>query len=67
MITDEILNEKRTLLEGQKQDAFAVFNQAIGAIGVIDHLKTLINEKDHLTISELEKAVGGKVESIDPV
>jgi hypothetical protein len=66
-ITSEMIDEKLKLLEQQKQDHFAVYQQAIGAISALQHLKEKLAEKDHLTMEEFENLVGGKVEAIDPV
>jgi hypothetical protein len=65
-ITAEILDEKIKLLEGQKEQHFAVYHQAIGALGIVQHLKTLLAEKDHMTLDELGTALGGTVEGIEP-
>ena len=67
MITGELLDEKIGVLERQKMDHFAVYNQAIGAIEVCKHLKESLPEKDHLTTEELGKALGGTVEAIEPL
>lgn len=65
-ITAELLDEKIKLLEGQKEQHFAIYHQAIGALGVVNHLKTMLDEKDHLTLDELGEALGGTVEGIEP-
>ncbi len=67
MITAEVLDEKIKLLEGQRETNFATYHQAVGAIGICQHLKELLTAKDHLTTEELGKALGGTVESIDPL
>jgi len=72
MLTNEMLDEKIALLEKQKEEHFAVYHQAVGAISAIQHLKTMNNErkpfsKDHLTLDQLGQALGGKVEAIEPL
>jgi hypothetical protein len=68
-ITSEMIDEKLKLLEQQKQDHFAVYQQAIGAIAALQHIKGQLaeKEKDHLTMEEFESMVGGKIEAIEPV
>lgn len=65
MVTNELLDEKIKILERQRDEHFAVYQQAIGAIGILQHLKT--ETKDHLTTEELGRMVGGEVEAIEPV
>lgn len=65
-ITAEVLDEKIKLLEGQKEQHFAIYHQAVGALGIVTHLKTLLDAKDHMTLDELGDALGGKVEAIEP-
>lgn len=67
MITADILDEKIKILEGQKDQHFAIYHQALGAIEIVKHLKTLLDEKDHLTMAELGEAFGGTVEAIEPI
>jgi hypothetical protein len=64
-ITSELLDKKSALVAQQRDQHFALYHQALGALGVIEHLKTLA--KDHLTLEEFGEAVGGKVEAIEPV
>lgn len=67
MITTEVLDEKLKMLESQKEQHFAIYHQAIGAIGIVQHLKDIAGQKDHMTLDEFGHAMGGKVESIDPL
>lgn len=41
MIDAELIDEKIKLLEAQKEQHFALFNQAVGAISVLEYLKTV--------------------------
>lgn len=67
MISRKTLNEKLSLVRKQRDEHFSVYQQAIGAIGILEHLLSEIGDKDHITTEELEEMVGGKVESIDPL
>lgn len=67
IIDDILLDEKMQSLTEQRDRHLAVYNQAVGALALCQHLKTVLKEKDHLTTDELGKALGGTVESIDPV
>jgi hypothetical protein len=67
MITAEILDERIKTITQQRENAFAIYHQAVGALGLAEHLKAMLTEKDHLTLDELGQAVGGKVEAIEPV
>jgi hypothetical protein len=66
MISRESLQEMLATLQKQRDEHFAIYQQAIGAIGVIGHQLKML-DKDHLTTDELGEMVGGKVESIDPI
>lgn len=66
-ITAEILNEKIKTIEAQKDQHFAIYHQAVGALSICQHLQSLLTDKDHLTMDELGKAVGGTVEAIEAV
>lgn len=59
-MTKEALLEKLKLLEEQRDEHRDTMNQAIGAIGLIQHLL-----EDALTLEELGEMVGGKVEAIE--
>lgn len=67
MITKEMLDEKIALLGQQKEQHFGAYQQAIGAIALLEHLKTQIDFKDHLTTDQLGDMLGGKVEAIEPI
>jgi hypothetical protein len=60
----QILREKIALLEQQRDQHCALMNQAIGAIALAQHL---LEQKDALSIEELEQMVGGKVEAIEAI
>lgn len=64
MFSKEVLEEKLAIVRKQRDDHFAVYQQALGAIGILEHL---LAEKDHLTTDELGMLLGGKVEAIEPV
>lgn len=61
-MTKEALLEKLKLLEAQRDEHRDIMNQAIGAIGLIQHLL-----EDALTLDELGQMVGGKVEAIEAI
>jgi hypothetical protein len=67
MITTEVLEEKIKALAQQRDNAFAIYHQAIGALGLAEHLKVTLTAKDHMTLDELGQAVCGTVEAIEPV
>lgn len=52
-----MLKQKRESIVQQKDNAFAVHQQAIGALTLIDHLIEL-EQKDSLTLDELASALG---------
>lgn len=55
MISKEYLEQERKSLEAQRDNAFAVMQQAIGAISLIDSLEKKIEPS--MTISELTEAI----------
>lgn len=59
-MTKEALLEKLKLLEAQRDEHRDIMNQAIGAIGLIQHMLD-----DALSLDELGEMVGGKVEAIE--
>lgn len=65
MVSRESLQEMLATLQKQRDEHFAIYQQAIGAIGVIEHQLRSI-EKDHMTVDEFGEALGGKVEAIEP-
>lgn len=66
VIDDILLDEKIQSLTEQRDRHLAVYNQAVGAIALCQHLKTALKEKDHLTAEEFGRAMGGVVEGIEP-
>lgn len=66
MVSRESLQEMLATLQKQRDEHFAIYQQALGAIGVIEHQLRMF-DKDHLTTDELGEMVGGTVEAIDPV
>lgn len=65
MISKDDLEEMLGTMRKQRDEHFAIYQQAIGAIGVIEHQLRFI-EKDHMTVDEFGEALGGKVEAIEP-
>lgn len=63
-MSEEALREMLETLKKQRDEHFAVYQQAVGAIGVIEHM---LKSKDHITTEELGELVGGTVEAIEPV
>lgn len=52
-------------LRAQQADALAVAQQAIGAISLCESLLEKLNQKDHLTLSELKDITGASSVSIE--
>ena len=68
MIDKETLVAKRENAIKQRDNAFAVNQQAIGAIAILDHLIQLADEnKDSLTLDELAEALGADSAEISPI
>lgn len=54
----ELLKKKREDIIRQRDNAFAVHQQAVGALTLIDHLIELEEKEDGLTLDELASALG---------
>ena len=68
MINKETLIAKREDIIRQRDNAFAVHQQAIGALTLLDHLIQLAHEsKDSLTLDELAQALGADSAEISPL
>lgn len=59
MITKDMLAEKKDLLIKQRDNALAVYQQAVGALLLIENLEPHAEEKkEALTLEELAKGIG---------
>lgn len=68
MINKELLIAKREDIIRQRDNAFAVHQQAIGALSLLEHLIQLADEsKDGLTLDELAKSLGADSAEISPI
>lgn len=68
MIDREFLLAKRAEIVAQRDNAFAINQQAIGALMLIDHLLAKAEEcKDSLTLDEFAKSMGADSAEILPV
>lgn len=68
MIDAKYLLSKRDDIIRQRDNAFAVHQQAIGALALLDHLIQSAEEtKDSLTLDELADALGADSAEIMPV
>lgn len=54
------LQKERINLVTQRDNAFAVYHQAIGALSLLDALVAEMPNKSSLTIEDLESMTGGK-------
>ena len=66
------LKKERESLIAQRDNAYSVYQQTIGAIALIDHLieeesKKIPEVKDHLTLNEFKDMVGATEAEIVPV
>lgn len=64
-ITSEHLRAEIDNLRTQQANALAVVQQAIGAITLCESLLVRLEQKDHLTLSELKDSVGAASISIE--
>lgn len=68
MISKEALVAKRDDIIKQRDNAFAVQQQAIGALALLDHLIQLADEgEDDLTLEKLAEALGAESAEISPI
>lgn len=67
MITKQSLLAKKEDIVRQRDNAFAVHQQAIGALALIDHLIELANDEDGLSLDELAKSLGADSAEISPI
>lgn len=59
MITKNLLAEKKELLIKQRDNALAIYQQAIGALALIENLEPLAEgERDAMTLNEFAQSVG---------
>lgn len=59
MITKAILAEKKELLIKQRDNALAVYQQAVGALALIENLEPHAEDQnDAMTLEELARSVG---------
>lgn len=67
MIDKATLVSKRDDIIKQRDNAFAVHQQAVGALSLLEHLIQLADEsKDSLTLDELASALGADSAEIVP-
>lgn len=59
------LDEMIKSLERQRDEHFAIYHQAVGALAACAQFKSM--QKDHITTEELGAALGGTVEAIEKV
>ena len=68
MIDRATLLAKRDDIVKQRDNAFAVHQQAVGALTLLDHLIELAGDtKDSLTLDELANALGADSAEISPL
>jgi len=67
VITIEELDKELASLRIQRDNAFVVYHQAIGAIEALGHFKKILTEPPTISKEELEALVGGKLEEIQSV
>jgi|LakMenEpi03Aug12_release.lakeMendotaPanAssembly.Ray.scaffolds.fasta_scaffold00600_36 hypothetical protein len=67
MITKQSLLAKKEDIVRQRDNAFAVHQQAIGALALIDHLIELATDEDGLSLDELAKSLGADSAEISPI
>lgn len=68
MINKEMLISKRDDIIKQRDNAFAVHQQAVGALSLLEYLIQLADEnKDGLTLNELAQALGADSAEISPL
>lgn len=68
MLDKAMLIAKRDDIIKQRDNAFAVHQQAVGALSLLDHLISLADEpKDSLTLDELANALGADSAEISPL
>jgi len=68
MITKDTLTAKREDIIRQRDNAFAVYQQAVGALTLLDHLIQLAEENsDGLDLDELARNLGAESAEISPI
>lgn len=66
MITADLLAAKREDMIKQRDNALAVYQQAQGAIQLLDHFISISgDERESMTLGELAKAVGAESADIE--
>lgn len=67
MITFDLLAEKKELLIKQRDNALAVYQQAIGALALIENLEPHAEGKrEAMTLGELAQSIGAESAEIVP-
>lgn len=67
MISKDLLAEKKELLIKQRDNALAVYQQAIGALALIENLEPFAEGKrDALTLNEFAQSIGADSAEIVP-
>tara|TARA_R110000868_G_scaffold85737_1_gene241007 strand:+ start:121 stop:330 length:210 start_codon:yes stop_codon:yes gene_type:complete len=66
VITADLLAAKREDMIRQRDNALAVYQQALGAVQLLDHLITISgDERESLTLGELAKSMGAESAEIE--
>lgn len=61
MITKDLLAEKKELLVKQRDNALAIYQQAVGALALIENLEPHAEgQRDAMTLDELARSVGAE-------
>ena len=67
MLSKQALTAKRDDIIRQRDNAFAVHQQAVGALALLDHLIELSGDQGDLTLEELAKSLGAESAEISPI
>jgi len=68
MISKEALVAKREDIIRQRDNAFAVHQQAVGALSLLDHLIHLAGDgEDSMTLEKLAEALGAESAELSPI
>lgn len=67
MITRDLLAEKKELLIKQRDNALAIYQQAVGALALIENLETHAEgQREAMTLQEFAQSVGADSAEIVP-
>jgi hypothetical protein len=67
MISKDLLAEKKELLIKQRDNALAVYQQAIGALALLENLEPLAEgSRDAMTLNEFAQSIGADSAEIVP-